>query len=380
MAPVMIGRWPTPRVWAGLGLLGLAGVVGLVAVVLLSQGWEKAAQVAGVVAILLAVAPPAVQLLAWSRRRPSPVLTVGQVAQARELLAARVAEQWRRESAARSLGNPEPMPVRWVLTEQAVMDHRYLVLTGSGFAGSSAEIDALADEFARLIRRRLVILGPAGAGKTTLAVQLLLHLLATWKPEQPVPVLLSLAGWDLAAAPRLQDWLADRLARDYPAVRAVHPDAARALAEQGCVLPVLDGLDELPDDYRPKVITAINSSLPATDPLVLTCRTDEFRDAVGASDVLRAAAVIEPKPLGNSEAAAYLVTCPPPEPGESWRTVLAALREGNAPALAGVCTTRWVCGWCAWSTSPVRPILPRCSPTPMQRPCEPNCSTSSSPQ
>jgi hypothetical protein len=63
-------------------------------------------------------------------------------------------------------------------------------------------------------------------GKTTLAVQLLRQLLSTRTPDEPIPVLLSLAGWSTTTAPRLQDWLADRLARDYPALRAVHPDAA----------------------------------------------------------------------------------------------------------------------------------------------------------
>ncbi|MGH4015897.1 MAG: hypothetical protein ACRDSL_18645 [Pseudonocardiaceae bacterium] len=201
------------RVWAVIGLLGLAGSVGLVAVFLRAQGWDEAAKAAGVISILLVVAQLAVQLLAWSRRESSSALTAEQVAQARELLAMRVREQWRREAEARSLGDPEPMPVRWALTERAVMDHPKLVMAGPGFSGRSNDIDSLTVKFGRLTRRRLVILGPAGAGKTTLAVQLLLELLDTRRPDEPVPVLLSLAGWDTTTAPRLQDWLADRLAR-----------------------------------------------------------------------------------------------------------------------------------------------------------------------
>ncbi|MGQ0779336.1 MAG: hypothetical protein ACT4NY_33800 [Pseudonocardiales bacterium] len=177
------------RVWAVLGLLGL----GLSGLLLLLRGWDEA----GVVSVLVAVATLVFQLPVLSRRGSSSALTPEQVAQARELLAARVSEQWRRESAARSLGDPEPMPVRWALTEHAVMDHPQLVMTGPGFAGSSDAIDSLAGEFTRLSRRRLVILGPAGAGKTTLAVQLLLQLLSTRTPQEPVPVLLSLGGWTL---------------------------------------------------------------------------------------------------------------------------------------------------------------------------------------
>lgn len=316
----------------------MAGVVGLVAGLLVLRGWDEAGKVAGVVSILLAVAPLGAGLWAWSRREPAG-LTGALVAQARELLAARVGEQWRRESAARALGDPEPMPVRWALTERAVMDHPHLVLSGPGLDGSSADIAELAGRFTRLPRRRLVILGPAGAGKTTLAVQLLLQLLTARSAQEPVPVLLSLAGWDTTTTPRLQDWLTDRLGRDYPAVRAVHPDVARELVEQGFVLPVLDGLDELPDESRPAVITAINSSLTARDQLVLTCRTAEYRAAVADSDVLTAAAVIEPEPLHSTAIADYLLTCLPPEPGEPWRVVLAAVRAGGAPALAEVCAT-----------------------------------------
>lgn len=65
-----------------------------------------------------------------------------------------------------------------------------------------------------------------------------------------------------------------------------------------------------------------------SDPLVLTCRTDEYHDAVRASDVLTAAAVIEPEPLSSAEAADYLVTCLPSYPGDSWLTDrLAGVRQ-----------------------------------------------------
>ncbi len=109
-----------------------------------------------------------------------------------------------------------------------------------------------------------MILGGPGSGKTTLAVQLLLGLLGTRAPEDPVPVLLTLAGWDLAAHPRLQDWVAARLGEDYPALRALDAALPRALVDHGMVVPVLDGLDELPKGYRPQVLTALNASLGAT--------------------------------------------------------------------------------------------------------------------
>lgn len=67
--------------------------------------------------------------------------------------------------------------------------------------------------------------------------------------------------------PRLQDWLALRLAQDYPALRAtgLGSDVPTTLAARGQILPVLDGLDELPPSAQAAVITALNRSLSGRD-------------------------------------------------------------------------------------------------------------------
>ncbi|MFC7585951.1 hypothetical protein ACFQYP_21075 [Nonomuraea antimicrobica] len=73
-------------------------------------------------------------------------------------------------------------------------------------------------------------------GKTTLAVQLLLRLLATRAADQaaatdgevvPVPVLLPISGWDLRRHPGLQGWLAERLAQEYPALNSTPSSAPK---------------------------------------------------------------------------------------------------------------------------------------------------------
>ncbi|MGH4006601.1 MAG: hypothetical protein ACRDTH_00250 [Pseudonocardiaceae bacterium] len=203
---------------AGLGLVVLAGCGAVLVALLLVRGSAATAPVAGVVGVVLSLPALAIALSRWGRRGEQA--TADQVGQARESLAGWVLDQWRHEALARSLGDPQPMPVQWRLTTHAVMDHPRRIRDGQlSFTGRSDRIGPLAEKFRGLRCRRLVILGGPGSGKTTLAVQLLLELLAIPRAGEPIPVLLSLASWDPAEYPRLHGWLAHRLATGYPSLR-----------------------------------------------------------------------------------------------------------------------------------------------------------------
>jgi len=228
------------------------------------------------------------------------------------------------------------MPVQWQLTRRNnAMANLDQVGVGS-FAGSSGEIACLAEQFRTLRRRRLVILGGPGSGKSVLARQLLLELLTSRQEHEPVPVFIPVAGWNTRVYPELQQWLADKLGQDYPVLRRASARVPRALVDGADVLPVLDGLDELPDAARTSVINALNQSLGADDQLILTSRTGEFIQAVRAAGVvLDSAAVIEPEPLTPQAAAKYLRDClaltsfaPAPE----WEQILTGLAAPNPPA------------------------------------------------
>ena len=276
-------------------------------------------------------------LLAWARHsspghgRSSP----GQLADAAEVLARLVRRQWQEEATLRQLFDPAPLPVVWAdCPLPRVSDHRQLV--GGPVTCRADEPGELAAAFRGLPRRRLVALGPAGSGKTTLAVLLTLALLRERDAEEPVPVLLTLSSFDPSreSAPA---WLRRRIAADYPALTdaaSYGPSAIEDLLSEHRILPVLDGLDEMPIPAQTAVLAALNDTLDAHAPLVLTCRTTHYTTAVAEGDILVGAAVIEPAPLHATHALNLLRLASPPGPRqEQWDVVAEHLaRYPQGPA------------------------------------------------
>lgn len=319
-----------------IAILTLAvGVVVIVLALWSQEGLHSVAVVGGLVA---ALAPLVLGLVMWARRAQPVVLAISTVEQtdsAQRNLASQVLSQWREEISVRQLDDPGPLAVRWRFTDLDVVDRAEHISRESPrrgrprFTGRTDRIDKVAGEFRKLKRRRMVILGDPGMGKTTLALLLLRELLEHAQPGDPVPVLLSMSGWD-PDKESLSEWLARRLAEDYPALRATvfGPNAARSLVTRRKILPVLDGLDELPDKVRPAVLVRLNET--AADSLVLTCRTAEYHSAVTApgGDALTAGAVIEPYPLTPADTARYILGCLPPGTSDVWQHLLASLRDG----------------------------------------------------
>jgi NACHT domain len=253
------------------------------------------------IATLVALFPAAVTLVlwAWKASRDGAPPAGEQLEQARQTLAGKVREQWLHEASVRQLHDPDPMPVIWRLTERPIVDLSEGVAAADmlAVAGDTGRAAELARRFRKLEKRRLVIIGDRGMGKTTLAILLVLEFLKADRP-MPVPVLFSLASFD-DGYKDLDSWLIAMLGREYPWLAASHgPGAAAALVRQRWVLPVLDGLDELADAARPAVIDALNRALGDGElEVILTCRTAEYAAAVRSGDLLRAAAVIEPEPV-----------------------------------------------------------------------------------
>ncbi|MBD0671373.1 NACHT domain-containing protein [Streptomyces sp. CBMA156] len=271
----------------------------------------------------------------FTARFPDPVETAAQG------LGTVVLAQWRQEAALRGLLGPEPVPVRWRAEHGGeVGDHPHL--TGDPGEGSAADPVSFTDAFLRLRRRRLVVLGGPGSGKSSLAVLLVIELLQRMREAAPVPVLLSLASWR-PGAEHVVGWLERQLLREYPYLGRETVDS---LVRGQRVLPVLDGLDELPVAERAEALLKLNDALLTGGPLVLTCRTDDYVAAVRSASVLRSAAVVRAEPLTAGEAAGYLLRSATPQHQDRWRPLTDALREDPSCPAAEVLTVPlmlWLC-------------------------------------
>ncbi|MBG6090143.1 NACHT domain-containing protein [Actinomadura viridis] len=245
-------------------------------------------------------------------------------------LAEAVYRQWLEEVRVWNLGEHAPLAVPWE-ADWTYADHREK-------AGGRVEGGDLASVVAayRDGGRRLVVLGRPGSGKTTLAVLLTLTLLKDMesdgpRPREAVPVPLSLASWN-PDRDSLDAWVARQVRELYPGLPSVegrHP--AAKLWEARRILPVLDGLDEMPEEHRPVAVRHVNRALtgdPFTRaPFLLTCRAGEFSRLVEEGSVITSTPVITARPVEPQAAVEYLRLGTPPGRERAWEWVFHRLEN-----------------------------------------------------
>lgn len=252
------------------------------------------------------------------------------LAEVADQLAVAVGAQWEAEIKVRRLNEPYPLPVSWEAADPSLTDPwevlAMLATTGAGWpappppgtwarcaddlAGRGGE---LAHVLARVPTGRLVVLGEPGAGKTMLMVRLVLDLLKDRGSGEPVPVLVSLASWN-PQAQDLHGWLGKQLTADHRFLASEAPGGGslmEALLAARLILPILDGLDEIPDAIRGPAIGRINDALRPGERLVVTCRSWQYLDSVrpraGIEATLRGAAAVELGPLAAETVRSYIL-------------------------------------------------------------------------
>lgn len=259
-----------------------------------------------------------------------------------------VKRQWDAEVQLRRLNDPHPLPVSWTLADPELQEpwDRLLITFNSWPRRHPARLGTviprpetlvepdirLSTVLDRIPTGRLVLLGEPGSGKSVLLIQLLLDLLVARGGMDPVPVILTMASWN-PKEQALHAWIADRLLTDYPSLLGSVPYEAgdswvQQLLDRQLLVPILDGLDEMPGHLRRLAVVRINDALRPYERLVVSCRLDEYRDLIcqdssGYSLRIRAAAGIVLGKLADSDVKTYLERDAGTPPEDSrWKPIL----------------------------------------------------------
>jgi hypothetical protein len=273
----------------------------------------------------------------WKGRRATAVVANAEtVMAAADQLALGVLDFWRGEVKKRRISTPAPIRVRWQWGPADVTPSREEVSTvpvsgtgprplpdlspdgpnphSPGVLLDAGTVIQLHDEvYYALGQGRLVLLGASGAGKTGAMILLLLAALdhrlgvpEAQRSEVPVPVWLTLGGWD-PTDQTLHQWAAAAIYREHPYLRAsdYRPDPVGELLRRGQVALFLDGLDEMAPSARAEALARLEQE-GAGLRFVLSSRPEEYRQAI-CEERVHNTAVIEVQPVDPEEACAYLL-------------------------------------------------------------------------
>jgi DNA polymerase III delta prime subunit len=149
---------------------------------------------------------------------------------------------------------------------------------------------------------KMLFLGAPGAGKTTLMLSLAQELIEKAKNDfsYPIPIIFNLSSWAKKQLP-LDKWLVERLRFEYRVPKTVAID----WIENSQILPLLDGLDEVAEEYRYECAQRINQFAAdfSTTKLLVCSRLTDF-ELLQQAMSLRGGIVLQP--LSQEQIDAYV--------------------------------------------------------------------------
>lgn len=327
--------------WMGEILVGVVMLAAL-AVLIVAAGRAQWTSMLGFGLVLAAGFPALWWLVGRSRRAASQESVPDE---AITLLRNQVCHQWRDERGRRRLQQPRPLQLRWRPTSRPVQvrgpngkselmlqQGELLQNNGDHRPAACALVDAV-HQSTRAGYEQMVLLGEPGSGKSTLALLFTLAAIEGPDPLAPVPVLLTVAGWN----PRepIEHWIARRISDDYPALSRRQ---AMLLLKDRRILPVLDGLDEIHAQRLDKALQDLDRSAGSGLQALITCRSYEYEQTVRKNGALSRAAVIEIDPIDIDSAKTYLEE-PEIQGSNRWAPVIAAMEHNPGGKSARLLST-----------------------------------------
>ncbi|MGW3603779.1 NACHT domain-containing protein [Micromonospora sp. NPDC005161] len=277
----------------------------------------------------------AAAVVEWRRGSEEPQLSAAeQLTAAADVLAQATLSLWSKQSAAWGIETTaDPVRVTWHWDHQRSLpihevfdrpggkarraprrrsaDRRNQVEDGRGEQGVVSDLHA--DLYRRIQRQQLLLLGPAGSGKTAAMLMLLIRaaeecvqpIMTGGHAGTPVPVWVTLGSWHPGER-SLLDHVVREMETNFRALR--HPrygaDVARRLIEKGQVALFLDGLDEMPAAGQGAALTAIAREAAGLR-VVLTSQIEGY-DRARAGGRLPRPVVLQLDPVEPDTAAEYL--------------------------------------------------------------------------